>query len=449
MHLSKRQKKAAEKLVNARGGCVWWKVGQGKTRIALKIFATLAKAEASKFLVVCRREAFSTWTNEVKQQLQDSWKVIELENMFGVWTPTHAKKKVIFLLSSGMIAKFSEEVDYPFDGVCLDEGYLYKNPRAERTKAAHQISDLSNFNFLLSGSIMTAHNLDDIYGQLFAIGKSELLARTLTEYRDKFSRTFYFGPQSNPIPRRFNRRGAVAIVANKVRAISSVYMPKSPRKIKHIIRYVAPNPHQEYLMKMLRELYVLEFRKKHIELNTAPVIPLKAQQISNGWVHHNNRIEFIGSEKIGYVKYLVDQIIDAGEKVIIWCAFRRDVHYIHQQIEHPSATMVGGKKFDEEYWKQDGVNVAIATEASGSSVNYFDQCQYAIYFSMQPHWLHLQQSRGRTDRASSKHKTCYYYYIFTTGSFDRHIYRLAQTSGKKEREFITQAAIKTWLSRAL
>src|SRR5678816_1918843 len=62
---------AVRKLVRSRGGIVWWKVGEGKTRIALFMFAALQNAYhwslPSVCLVVCRRSAFFDWSDEIRR----------------------------------------------------------------------------------------------------------------------------------------------------------------------------------------------------------------------------------------------------------------------------------------------------------------------------------------------------------------------------------------------
>jgi hypothetical protein len=107
--------------------------------------------------------------------------------------------------------------------------------------------------------------------------------------------------------------------------------------------------------------------------------------------------------------------------------------------------MLGGQDFDLERWRSGSVSVCLATEASGSSVNHFDQTAYAIYFSANYKWLDMQQSRGRTDRKSSRHSDVFYKYLQVEGSMDSHVYRSALASGEREARLIMQSGLKDWL----
>ena len=69
------QRRAHDKLVDARGGLILHRVGTGKTRIAIEVFATLQKelkwSPPCICLVICRRAAFNDWRNEIRKLSYD------------------------------------------------------------------------------------------------------------------------------------------------------------------------------------------------------------------------------------------------------------------------------------------------------------------------------------------------------------------------------------------
>lgn len=458
MKLTPRQKRAAHKDYVQRGIALWWRVGRGKTRITYKSFATVAKRRVKDghrpaFIVVARREAFYDWENEANKCGLD-WTFIKLETEDDLFAGMLSSKPVVYLVSHGKLSKLADaiiESAYRFDAIAYDEGWLYKNPSTHHCKAAHKISEAIGRASILSGSAMTARDLTDIYGQLFAINKHDCLARTLTEFRTRYMYRFAINPTAatQAVAWR-NARGAAERVGSRVRSRCSVnFKSGDQRRIVHAVRVIPPSSVQVRAFQELREWFELEHKGHRIELKNTPSVITKCQQVSDGMVNMDGRCLSIKSEKMDYLVGILRELMEAGEKVVIWCAFKRSVTRILQRLQTVFKklgiyTMMGGTAFDVKGWQKNG-RIAIATEASGSSVNHFKDCAYAIYYSMSFKWHDLQQSRGRTNRADSKHRTCFYYYLQTKESLDAMVYRAALTSGKREAEFIQKAGVKVWL----
>lgn len=467
MDFTPAQSKAVTRLSHYHGGPVWARVGSGKTRIAYGIFAVTAKKypEHPRFLVFARREAFDDWRDEM-HKCKLPWVVREIESVDDVFQRRLSNKPMVYLASHGMIGKLAEglRINGFFNAVCYDEGFLYKNPSSIHCKAANKISQATPWAIILSGSIMTARNLTDVYGQLYAINQHEVLARTKTEFNSRFMYQLQIGSKTNawgqPIGPMVNRAGAVAEVARRIKPRSFIYFPKdNQREILEEVKLIEPTKGQIAAMQQLREMYMLQLKGRELELKNKMNLITKCQQLSDGWINmaqptkSNPKprpdIIAVGSSKAERLTGIVAELVACGEKVVVWVAFQYTVSLLLQYLQErlPSLGvygMSGDREFDLAGWKKRG-QVAIATEASGSSFNHFRHCAYAIYYSMDVHWLHLQQSQGRTNRHDSKHPTCYYYFLQTKRTFDSFVLRRARTSGKREAELLTQAAVTSWL----
>ncbi len=465
MELSRRQRKAAIKIYRTKGGAVWWRVGEGKTRIAYKFFAMVAKGVSRiknpRFLVVCRREAFGDWKDEIKK-LGIKWRCLEIETEEDIFQ-IPIVRPTVYLLSHGKLARMLPEL-CDISGVLIstvyDEGWLYKNPATKHCKAANRLSSVVGSAAILSGSMMTARDHTDIYGQLYAINKHEVLAPTLTRFRSRFMLKYRIRPNDENSPTRFvTQRGAGKRIARLVRGVSSVYFPtENLRKCKHTIRRIPATRDQLRAFSDLRKYYELALKEKPLMLlKNKPSVMVKCQQISDGWVKHvDARTKEVTHAKFRSDKYLylvsmLQELMLAGESVVVWVAFRRSAKLLLQRLqkEFPKLgvyKLVGGQRFDKEGWQKNG-RIAVCTVGSGSSFNHFRNCAYAIYYSHDCRWKHMQQSRGRNDRKDSKHDTCHYYYLQTDGSMDSRIYSIVNQSGKAESELI-QDAVSKWLKAA-
>lgn len=451
MELSPKQLKTATRLYRKGGGAIWWRVGTGKTRVAYAWFAMIAKhcEILPRFIVVCRREAFTDWTNELKK-MDLPWRTWVVDKELDIYD-VRTTRPLVFLVSHGMLAKLLDSfLDYSamVRGIAFDEGFLYKNPQTKHCKAANRLSEAIGKAIVLSGSVMTARDLTDIYGQLYCINRHQSVARTLTEFRSRFLYRFQINPNASSQAVAWRAaKGAGERITRLIKPLSSFYFPTNDqRKVVTDIKGIGATPDQLRAFRELKEFYELSLKGRTIELKNAPSVIIKCQQISDGFVNLDGRHIAFTSAKMEWLISKVMELIAYGERVIVWCAFRYTVQMILQRLQKLKVKaygMTGGNPFDMQGWHRNG-QVAICTVGSGSSVNHFKDVAYAIYYSHSFRWLDMQQSRGRTNRADSTHLTCFYYHLHTIGSLDSFVYKTVLSSQNSESEII-QHAVNSWL----
>lgn len=459
MELTNRQRKAVHSFLRKKGGACWWRVGTGKTRITFAWFALVAKLHYKsfpsvlpRFMVVCRREAFNDWHEEMVK-LGLKWRVREVEcddDLYEIKTA----KPLVYLISHGMLAKLKESLldsGSMIQAIAFDEGFLYKNATTQHCKAAHRISKAVGQAVILSGSVITAKNLEDVFGQLYAINKHQIFARTLTDFRSKFMFEFAINPERLPNAiKQVAKAGSLKRISTQIGAVANLYFPdNSQRRIVSDVRRIPATDAQSTHFKSLKEFLEIQIEEKGLMyLKNTPSAIIKCQQISDGFVRWGEETIAVPSAKMKYLLGQIAELLSCGEKVVIWCAFQHSVTLILQALQKSmrsvrSYGMHGSLPFDAIGWKRNG-QVAVATAASGSSVNHFRDCGYAIYYSHSFRWLDMQQSMGRTDRHDSPHQTCYYYYLQTIGSLDSFVYQTVFSSKRLEKNFIADAVL-SWL----
>lgn len=449
-----QQIRAVDKLTRSRGGIVWWKVGEGKTRIALFLFAALQNAYRwslpSICLVVCRRSAFTDWTDEIRRCFyQPSIYVDDI--------PVHplGRKPVFHLVSAGDMTKGRKrkgktKVNERFAGlqnnslirfVILDELWMYANNQSARSKCARLLTR-NRFSVGLSGTIMKARDTSEVYCQAMAVQRHRFLAPSLTKFRSMHQRCIQMN--GCPFPRTYPRKGSYRKIMRDLREVADLHYPEGDRLITEQFHNIEPTAKQLQYFHELKEFYAID--ELALEYDHAIVISIKAQQIADGWIQTESGLyRPIPSNKESKLWDEVESIIAAGSSVVIWCAFRHSVKILARNAPFASVQMLAGHPFDVVAWRRGDTRVCIATEASGSSVNHFTDTPYAIYYSANYKWLDMQQSRGRTDRGrASRHNECFYKYLQVAGSMDSHVYRTALASGRDERKLIV-SGVQDWL----
>lgn len=449
-YLNSQQREAFHRIVANEGGVVFWKVGKGKTRIGLvSSYAMLPDSpDPRAIIVVCRRPAFDDWRAEIAT-LQFDWAVEEIENV----NASKVLKRDTFvlcsdgkLLSQITVATLQQLVRFQqAKGLIIDEGYLFANTKTLRHKAITTLSRKVP-TVLLSGSIMPRRDLAAVYGQISAAGKSGRVAQSLTRFRS----IYQTGIQGNFFT-WYPKPGAYKALMDKIAPFTHVYFPKANAgSIQSSIIKIHPTRNQVGFIKEIKETYAVE---GVFQTNSAAEIILKCQQVSNGWLKGEKGIIEFPSTKIDRCIALVEELLAAGERCVIWCAFRYDIDRLLPTLSRLKdcnvATFRSGEQFDTTGWHAGKYQVCLATEASGSSVNHFAQVPYGIYFSQDYKWMSLQQSQGRHTRESSKHEVTYFYFLHTTGSMDSRIYYTVQTAASSERSFIKQMDVEQWLKSPL
>lgn len=428
------QHEAALMLAHERGGIAWWKPGEGKTSVALAAFLYyLPEGDVtSQLQVFCRTEAFYDWVQEARRIGMPPERLILTSG--GILSTKSRDAVVRDICRNPRIAM-----------VCFDELYLYKNYQALRTIAAQQIGRFKPV-VGLSGSIMTAKKLEDVFGQTFAVNKYKRVSNSMTAFREEFM----MGINEHGFTRYSPKRGAYASLMGRCAEFCHVHMPtKGARKIIESNVTVDVTSQQEAIFDELRDtMQVLDL---DICLDNALALMVKLQQVSNGWIKGpDGTIHTVASNKATRCISLIEELRAAGRRVVVWCAFRHDLEVLRLASigKFNSLPMMGGEEFDIERWNdpQSRTDVVFATEASGSSVNHFSQVEYAIYYSMSQRWLDFQQSRARTDRSNSLHGECFYYFMHTASSIDESILRRVRQAGSAEGAMLRIAAdLKKWL----
>jgi hypothetical protein len=436
-----KQLEAAIHLSKTKRGIVWWKVGEGKTRIA--IVWAFNVTEHPNPLIICSPFSFRQWMDEIR-----------LVGLEGVFKPS--------FFSSGMLStKRGSELlsrllanEEAINCVIVDELWAYKNIRTKRSFVLSQLT--KQFPTIgLSGSMVTARNIEDLYGQAFAVGLGPKVAPNITRFRQEFciEMTNHVG-----FIERLPKKGAIETIQDRLKQNVHIYFPKEVREIRDITINIEPTGEQRKIKQQLVKEYYYEHvvdQKTNsdgeignrtsdfeVEVRNAAALLTKLQQISDGFLHDSggNYIS-IASNKLRKLIQHCTELFEGGERVLVWFAFKRSIVEASAISPFETVTLSGYDRFDYEKWHSGGTRVCYATVGSGSSLNDFKNTRYSVIYSSSYSHRAMQQARGRTNRRSSSHSCCYYYYFQTVGFPDSRVYKMLEES-KTTEEFVIDTTRK-------
>lgn len=410
-YLTRKQFEAAVKAANTdERGIIWWKIGEGKTRVALAWM--LLVQENPRPLIICSPGAFRQWLDE-----------IELVNLSKIIKPR--------FLSTGLLSRRNTLViDFSeVNCVVADELWMFKNPKSNRSIHLSQITNrLPSIG--LSGSLMTAGNVEDLYGQAKAMNLDKKLANTLTSFRNQFEiETLNWAGFLQRSP----RKGAIEAIQRRLIDNVDVHFPKQSRELRDISVNIEPSDEQIETRTKLIKTWMYENEGEVLDIKNATTLLIKLQQVSDGFLKlsEGNYIS-IQSNKLHRLKELCSELFDAGERILVWVGFKKTAHLLSDSLPFKTTLLTGEGDFDVYAWRDGKIKATIATVSSGSSLNDFANVKYSIFYSTSFSNLHVQQARGRTNRKSSL-QNCSYYYFLSTSSFpDASIYRKIEDNKTKE-----------------
>jgi len=417
--LTEEQKEAVSLLYGSLRGICWWKVGEGKTRVAIEWMLQVRNMlqEKAEPLIVCGPQSFRQWQDEIA--------LVEMES---VLIPT--------FFSSGILStkKGAEELSRIItrnrvNMVVIDELWMYKNVRSERSKVIWQLAKMYP-TIGLSGSMMTARSIEDLYGQAKAVGLGDKLAKGLTDFRQQYTIELqnYKG-----YVERYPKRHALEQIQDRLKGNIHVWFPKEIREIKDIVVNVDPTAQQTKIRRQLAKEYYLQHGETIINVKNGAALVGKLQQVSDGFLYDSEGGSIsVQSNKLHKLIGICSEFIDGGERVVVWFAFRQSIQEALALSKYPVVVLFGDAKFDYEAWHKGKAQVCYATVGSGSSLNDFKDVRYAVIYSSSYSHRAIQQARGRTNRKDSAHTCCYYYYLQSIGFPDEDVYAMLDESKSAE-----------------
>jgi ERCC4-related helicase len=286
---------------------------------------------------------------------------------------------------------------------------------------------------------MTAGNIEDLYGQAKAMNLDNKLATSLTSFRK------YFMIETNNwagFIQRYPRKGAVEAIQRRLIENVDIYFPKEVREIRDIPVSVDPTQEQIEVRRELKKNYGYEKDGVSLTLKNALSLLVKLQQVSDGFIKDNEgNFLSIKSNKMDRLIELCAELLDAGERLLVWVGFKQTAKILSEVLPCKSTVLSGDGMFDAYGWRDGKYGVTIATVGSGMSLNDFADLRYSIFYSTSFSNINLQQAKGRTNRKSSLHSCAYYYFLGTDKFPDRHIYEMIEDNKTRE-EIAIQLATK-------
>lgn len=301
--------------------------------------------------------------------------------------------------------------------ICLDESHRIKNPSAAKSRSIKQFKNMADYRVIMTGTVVTkAKRIYDIYGQWQFLNpfrfKDEVgEPMTYAEFKEKFS-----------VIRRVGEMGYPKWIRNKNEAKLHKLIHKDafsvlrrdcfdlPPLTQQIVR-VHLNDSADVYDQMAEDMVASIESGEVVEASIALVLGLRLRQISNGLAktsptkqYPKGRLHIIGSEKLQVIEDRLEDLMEAGEHVIIGASFRPDIQRLEKLCNKrrwKNWVVMGGvsrkdrDRYRREYEATEGGAIFIGNPAAASEGIDLRSAAIMIWYSLPQSWVHYTQYMDR------------------------------------------------------
>ena len=409
-------------------------MGTGKSKVLIDNIAMLYdKGKINGALIVAPKGVVGTWyLNQIPDHLPDHiehknvlWKPnitrkqnLRLKSLFETGTDLHILIMNVEAFSTTKGCEFAKKfLDSHRTLMAVDESTTIKNPDAKRTKNICNLSILSKYRRILTGSPVTKSPLD-LYKQCDFL-KEELLGHgSYYTFRTRYAimKTANFGGKSIQIVVGYKNLNELS---EKLRPFSYRVLKDDcldlPDKI-YMKRTVQLSLEQKKVYEQMKQMALAEMNGKMMSTATVLTQLMRLHQITCGhFTADDGSIQKIKSNRLDE---LMDVLEEIEGKVVIWAHYQNDVETIVEHlkkkygdnsiVDYYGRTRPENRQSNiDKFQKDEGCRFFIGTPATGGYGITLTQASNVIYYSNGYDLEKRMQSEDRAHRIGQKKSVTY------------------------------------------
>jgi SNF2 family DNA or RNA helicase len=464
------QLKALEMSWNKEVFAYFMEMGTGKSKVLLDNIAMLYdKGKINGVLIIAPKGVYKNWyDSEIPIHMVD-----HIQKKIVLWQAVINQKqqrKLDTLFKSEMdlhilimnVEAFSTKKGLDFANkfllshntlVAVDESTTIKNPQAKRTRNILQLSKLSKYRRILTGSPVTKSPLD-LYTQCHFLDPYLLDFTSYYAFRNRYAEmhTANFGGRSIQIVAGYKNLPELAETLKpfSYRILKDGCLDLPPKTF--MKRVIQLTPEQKRIYQQMKAMALAEMNGKMITTVNVITQLMRLQQITCG--HFKADDGSFQEIKNNRIEELLDLIQEIEGKAIIWAHWRHDIAIIVREITklYPGSVMTYyGDTTTEDRQKaikeiqdpESKVRFLVGTPQTGGYGITLTGASTMIYYSNGYDLEKRQQSEARIDRIGQK-KPMTYIDILAEDTIDEKIVKALRKKVNIATEVMGEE-LKAWI----
>jgi SNF2 family DNA or RNA helicase len=337
--------------------------------------------------------------------------------------------------------------------IVLDESHRIKNPSAAKSRSIHMFRDIPAYKVIMTGTVVTKKKrIYDVYSQWQFLNPKRFIddvgeSMTFKEFKQEFSviteRNGYPQWVRNKNENKLHRlmhKDAFSVLRE-----DCFDMPPLTPQIIPVHLDESAQVYDDMAEDMVARIQSGEI----VEAPIALVQGIRLRQISNGLArtqptkeHPKGQLHIISSEKLQIIEDRLEDLMEAGEHVIIGASFRPDIQRLEKLCHKrnwPCGVIMGGVKrrdrdrIVKEFNETEGGAVFIGNPAASSEGIDLRSAAIMIWYSLTTSWVHYRQFM---DRNALHPGPRFVEYLLASGA-DRLLYETMLEDGDVGKMMIT------------
>jgi len=465
------QLKALEMSHNKEVFAYFMEMGTGKSKVLLDNIAMLYdKGKIDSVLIVAPKGVYKNWyDSEIPEHLAEHidrnvvlWKsLITKEQQLkydSLFKPGFTKLHIFIMNVEALSTKKGFEAARQFLNVkkvlfAVDESTTIKNPGAKRTKNILNLSKMSKYRRILTGSPVTKSPLD-LYTQCAFLDPYLLDFTSYYAFRNRYAemRTAHFGGRSIQIVAGYKNLPELAEILKpfSYRILKDDCLDLPPKT--YMKRIIQLTPEQKRVYGQMKSMALAELKGKMITTVNVITQLMRLQQITCG--HFKADDDSVQEIKNNRITELMDLLEEVEGKAVIWAHWRHDIATIVREIEkeYPGSVMTyygdtttddRQKAIKEIQNPESKVRFLVGTPQTGGYGITLTGASTMIYYSNGYDLEKRQQSEARIDRIGQE-KPMTYIDILAEDTIDEKIVKALRKKVNIATEVMGEE-LKAWI----
>ena len=441
------QRAAFEAVKDLEYAAIFHEQGLGKTKIAMDlILYWLRNTSIDVVLVVTKKQLVANWVREFKNHTSLVPTILDVnrKNNYHVFCGPSRVVVTNFELLIAEKERFELYLNTRNVAIIIDESAKLKNPNTKLTQTFFELAPLFKKRVIMTGTPV-ANRPYDIWAQIYFLDQGKSLGKKFDDFKHETD-------LSNKLVRNENLQVSfennVSDIYKKIQKFSVRETKNSgiihlPDKV-FISETTEFTSEQEYLYDQVCKELAVDVVKDGMKIidDSSAIVKRLLRLIQ---VTSNPRLvdeSYQGlSAKETLLNDIIDSILQAGEKCIVWSNFIDNIEYFAQKYEGFGTAKIHGKMSIEDrnrsvdFFRMKDCKILFATPASAKEGLTLTMANHVIFYDRGFSLDDYLQAQDRIHRISQT-KTCYVHNLMINGSIDEWVDALLRA--KQNAAFLAQ-----------
>jgi SNF2 family DNA or RNA helicase len=312
------------------------------------------------------------------------------------------------------------------DMLILDEVQRCKTPSAQQSKAAARLGKLCRYRLGLTGTPVTQSPLD-LFGEYRAIAPS-IFGSSFYVFRARYAILGGFSGKEvvayQNLPELIRKAHSIAFRVTKQEALDL------PEQIDQTLYCFLEPKAQAIYRQLQKESVALLSQEKLVTAANVLARLLRLSQVAGGFLGDGEGgVEQVSKAKLALLEETLDDILDAGKKVVIFCRFLAEIAAIRKLLEKQRvgyAWIAGEVKMEargeevRRFQEDPDCRVFVAQIQTAGLGITLTAADTAIFYSLDYSYANYDQCKARIHRISQKN-ACTYLHLIARGTVDEKV----------------------------